>query len=217
MARRKKSKETSGEWLSLKAAAAMLGVHPATLRAWADAGRIPSRRTAGGHRRFARRDLEIWLQAHGTEPGVQMLIAYTLGQLRLELARGAGLQAPWFERMRGEMAQAFQATCYQLLEELQAYIRDRDPLRPQRVGARYADQAMAAGVGLGDLLRAFLHFGGYLLESVFQMVEMGSSPERWHEVYRTITAFYNETLLAMVERYLEQAPWVKGTTGFSMD
>ncbi|MER3468276.1 MAG: hypothetical protein C4312_07200, partial [Thermoflexus sp.] len=69
MPRRKQAVEPGGEWLSLKDAAAMLGVHPATLRVWADAGRIPSRRTAGGHRRFARRDLEAWLQAHGAEPG----------------------------------------------------------------------------------------------------------------------------------------------------
>lgn len=195
----------------------MLGVHPATLRTWADAGRIPSRRTAGGHRRFARRDLEMWLQAHGAEPEVQKLIAYTLGQLRLELTRGAGRQAPWLERMQGEIAQAFQATCYQLLEELQAYVRDQDPQRPRRIGVRYTDQAIAVGVGLADLLRAFLHFGGYLLESVFQMIEACSSLERWHPIYRAITAFYNEALLAMVERYMEHMPWMKGTAGFSTD
>jgi excisionase family DNA binding protein len=204
---KRKTRNPTGEWLSLKAAAAMLGVHPATLRAWADAGRIPSQRTAGGHRRFARKDLEAWLQAHGAEPGVRMLITYTLGQLRLELARGVGPQAPWFERMRGPIAQEFQATCYQLLEELQAYIRDHDPHRPRRIGQRYAEQAHAAGLGLEDLLRAFLHFGGYLLESVFRMVELGGAPERWREVYRDILAFYNETLLAMVGGYLERAPW----------
>jgi len=66
-------------------------------------------------------------------------------------------------------------------------------------------------------LRAFLHFGGYLLESVFRMVEMGGSPEHWHEVHRAIMAFYNETLLTMIERYLEQAPWPKATAGFSAD
>lgn len=208
--------KASGEWLSLKEAAALLGVHPATLRAWADAGRIPSRRTAGGHRRFARQDLEVWLQAHGAEPGVQMLITYTLGQLRLELARGITPQAPWFERMRGEIAQAFQATCYQLLEELQAYIRDPSPLRPRGIGQRYAEQALAAGLGLEDLLGAFLHFGSYLLESVFRMVEMGGSPERWHEVFRVILSFYNETLLAMVGSYLERAPWAKTVTGVFM-
>ncbi len=184
----------------------MLGVHPATLRAWADAGRIPSQRTAGGHRRFARKDLEAWLQAHGPEPGVRMLITYTLGQLRLELAQRAGPQAPWFERMRGPIAQEFRSTCYRLLEELQAYIRDHDPHRPRRIGRRYAEQAHAAGLGLGDLLQAFLHFGGYLLESVFRMVELGGAPERWHEIYRDLLAFYNEALLAIVEGYLERAP-----------
>lgn len=43
----------SSEWVSLRQAADMLGVHPATVRNWADKGDIMSRRTPGGHRRFA--------------------------------------------------------------------------------------------------------------------------------------------------------------------
>ena len=40
------------EWLSLKKAADLLGVHPTTLRRWADNGDIPVYVTPGGHRRF---------------------------------------------------------------------------------------------------------------------------------------------------------------------
>ena len=49
---------TNDEWLSLRRASALIGVHPATLRSWADQGRVASQRTAGGHRRFRRSDLE---------------------------------------------------------------------------------------------------------------------------------------------------------------
>ena len=49
--------------ISLAKAAAVLGVHPTTLRAWADKGTVPSSRTAGGHRRFRMADLEAWLAA----------------------------------------------------------------------------------------------------------------------------------------------------------
>ena len=44
-------------WLSLHEAASRLGVHPTTLRAWADAGHIAVVRTPGGHRRFAEDDV----------------------------------------------------------------------------------------------------------------------------------------------------------------
>ena len=39
-------------WLSLRDASGKLGVSPATLRLWADEGRVESYRTPGGHRRF---------------------------------------------------------------------------------------------------------------------------------------------------------------------
>ena len=45
-------------WLRLTAAAGVLGVSEHTLRRWADAGRVPCRRSPGGQRRFRRADLE---------------------------------------------------------------------------------------------------------------------------------------------------------------
>ncbi len=45
------------QWLSLREAASLLGVHPTTLRAWADAGQVRAVRTPGGHRRFAADDV----------------------------------------------------------------------------------------------------------------------------------------------------------------
>jgi excisionase family DNA binding protein len=44
--------------LNTVAAAALLGVSPATPRKWADSGRVPCGRTAGGHRRFDRATIE---------------------------------------------------------------------------------------------------------------------------------------------------------------
>ena len=44
--------------LRLSDAAAIVGVHPETLRRWADAGKVRSFRTPGGQRRFYRDDVE---------------------------------------------------------------------------------------------------------------------------------------------------------------
>jgi len=44
--------------MRLAEAAEMLGVHPETLRRWADEGKVPYVRTPGGERRFASEDIE---------------------------------------------------------------------------------------------------------------------------------------------------------------
>src|SRR5262245_23817271 len=49
------------EWLTLGQAAAFLGATHSTVRQWADAGRLPTRYTPGGHLRFRRTDLEAFL------------------------------------------------------------------------------------------------------------------------------------------------------------
>lgn len=53
--------------LSTTEAAAILGVHPDTLKLWAKRNLIPSWRTPGGHRRFNRADLERFQQPEPSE------------------------------------------------------------------------------------------------------------------------------------------------------
>ena len=45
------------QWLTLSEAAKQLHIHPATLRRWADEGKIPFMLTPGRHRRFAASDI----------------------------------------------------------------------------------------------------------------------------------------------------------------
>jgi excisionase family DNA binding protein len=54
----------AGEWLSLDEACRALGIHPATLRRWADQGSISAFVTPGGHRRFRRVDVERFEEEH---------------------------------------------------------------------------------------------------------------------------------------------------------
>jgi excisionase family DNA binding protein len=58
--------------LTASEAAALIGVSVATVRGWADQGRLPSHRTVGGHRRFELDELRDWLESRGApapEPG----------------------------------------------------------------------------------------------------------------------------------------------------
>jgi excisionase family DNA binding protein len=54
--------------LTTSEAAALLGVSVPTVRAWADSGRVPCHRTAGGHRRFELEELSDWLRGADAPP-----------------------------------------------------------------------------------------------------------------------------------------------------
>jgi len=62
----------SGEpdWLTLGQAAKYLGVAQSTIRKWSDQGRVPAFYTPGGHRRYRRGDLDVFLQRSGPSSGV---------------------------------------------------------------------------------------------------------------------------------------------------
>ncbi len=53
------------EWLTLGQAAKFLGVAQSTIRKWSDQGRVPAFYTPGGHRRYRRRDLELFIDRSG--------------------------------------------------------------------------------------------------------------------------------------------------------
>ncbi len=54
--------------LTASEAAALIGVSIATVRGWADQGRLPSHRTVGNHRRFELDELRTWLAERGAAP-----------------------------------------------------------------------------------------------------------------------------------------------------
>src|SRR5918911_5291208 len=59
------------EWLTLGQAAKYLGVAQSTIRKWSDQGRVPAFYTPGGHRRYRRRDLDMFLDRSGPGGGTQ--------------------------------------------------------------------------------------------------------------------------------------------------
>ena len=87
------------EVIGLRRASELLGVHPATLRSWADQGKIKSTRTAGGHRRFALKDVRA-LTANDEMPAephnAQLIVQSALGRARLEVTGGSLTAEPWY-------------------------------------------------------------------------------------------------------------------------
>ena len=88
----------TSDWVSIREASALLGVSPATLRRWAEAGDVPAFTTPGGHRRFSRSALAARLP--GAAPASSDLVrlgetADGVAQRYRLRAGGAAAAAPW--------------------------------------------------------------------------------------------------------------------------
>jgi excisionase family DNA binding protein len=192
------------EWLSLQQASKVLGVHPATLRAWSDRGRIASRRT-----RFSRADLDTWMKSQRRgEPGAELLVQNALGRMRMEMARSEEGIPAWLAHFDEPMRQRYRETGRQLLGLLIRFISDpgqrTETLEQARdIGRHYAVISHASGLSLADSVQAVLFFHNSLTSSIVQMAA-SLNPNGgidWATTHRLATSFVNDVLLAMVETF----------------
>ncbi len=199
-------------WLTLKEAANMLGIHPATLRAWADEGAIPSFRTRGGHRRFAVEDIQAFLEEHTQGKHVlaqredQRIVTRALDVTRNRLPH-ARQGAAWYEafdeatrerkRQQGRLLFSL-ALQYVSKPEEREHILER----ARELGEQYGEDSVRFGVSLVDTLRAIFFFKQALLDTLEANgnVETGQTPANVR-VTRGVEEFINEVLYATAGAY----------------
>jgi excisionase family DNA binding protein len=199
----------SSEWVSLRKAAEMLGVHPATVRNWADTGKLASRRTAGGHRRFHTGDISKFAQSQGDiQPvEVQIIIQNALGQTRMQVGDGRLDSLAWYAKMSDATRQAMRTYGRELLEELRRYMASDAPdsglSRAISIGTRYADILSADGLTLPEAMRGYFYFSDFVINSILTWSEITpprSAPE-WASMVREVNTFMSAMQLSIIEYY----------------
>jgi excisionase family DNA binding protein len=196
----------SPDLLNLSEAAHFLGVHPSTVRLWADKGELPIQRTSGGHRRFQRADLETWNANHrrGLAPGAALVVQSALGRTRLDMTEGQLARLPWYMKLSESARVTLRETGQRLLTLLKKYLMDEDReatlSEARRLGVDYYRLGKASKLSLSENVKAFLHFRDHLTESVVQIVEAaGSGQTHSLSQLQTLTAqFTNEILVALI-------------------
>jgi excisionase family DNA binding protein len=196
------------EWLNLGEAAEMLGVHPSTLRAWADHGEIPAHRTPGKHRRFRRADVEAWAaarrEAHPTAG--QMIVENALGRTRIQMAEGQLKQAEWYARLDDVLKREFREAGRNLLSVLLRYLGETGEAALEEgktIGQTYERLGRAAGLTLSEKVSVFLYFRDFLYDSVIDVYQASGqrAAREWAHMHRRIAVFTNAVLLALVEAH----------------
>lgn len=198
---------SESEWVSLRQAADMLGVHPATVRNWADKGDLPSRRTPGGHRRFRKSDLLQYAETQGElQPlEVQVIIQNALGQTRMQV--GMLNTEPWYTAMSEQTREQFRTQGRRVLEALRTYLAHGAPdVRLSdaiTIGKEYAAYLSRDGSTLPDAVRGFLYFSDFVINSILTWSEV--TPPRnaseWANLLRQVNTFINAMLLSIIEYY----------------
>ncbi len=197
------------KWLALGAAAERLGVHPNTLRRWAEDGRVPYMLTPGGHRRFALRDLEalatptLYLPA---ATGASVVWSETaLTQTRRELA---GQETrPWLAAFEPAHRLEKRALGSRLMGLILQYVNgdsDRTGLlvEARQVGAVYGNNAVSMGMPVATAISAALFFRTTLLQTVFDLPDaLTISTSEQGRLLGRLNEILNEVELAIAAAY----------------
>jgi len=146
----------------------VLGVSPATLRRWSDAGRLRVYTTPGGHRRFSRVALERLLPADRSRRpaiGGGGLTPSRIARTYRRASRDAAPDLPWVLTLSDEQRLLFRERGHVLAASLLQYL---DASRPEaaahhlndasRTAGEYGNVAATLGLSLSQTVEGFLRF-----------------------------------------------------------
>lgn len=197
------------DWLTLSEVAEMLGVHPGTVRNWADQGRLPVHRTQGGHRRFKRTELDLWTQAqrpNAPEEQTAQVVQSALGYTRFQISEGKLENEAWYGKLDEAARQEYRRSGRKLIQGLGKFLasdRDTGQAEARAVGYDYATLGRRHDLDALEATQAYLFFLGALEEAMLVAYEDAAvhSASAWANMTRRLHAFTNQVLLSLLETY----------------
>ena len=165
-------------WLPLGQAANRLGIHPTTLRRWADKGEVPFLLTPGGHRRFTVSDLDTFADAHRQRRSL-VPVEEAWAERALTRTRRA-LTAPtaetWLVNMEADHRARHRLLGRQLMGLTLQYISSDEGNghileQAREMGNEYGRISLEINLPLTDALQAALYFRDELIEVALQLPE----------------------------------------------
>lgn len=197
-----------GNWLTLSEVSKLLGIHTSTVRNWADQGVLPVHRTQGGHRRFMRSELELWMQSQRvTQPeGSEGMIQNALSFARFQISEAHLEEQRWYRKIDQAGRASYRRsgrTLVQGLMRAQAGDEQAAEAEARGVGLDYASNGRRFGLTALEAVQAFLFFRNILQEAAYHAYENAAiqSPHAWGDMFRDINKYTDRILLTIIETY----------------
>jgi excisionase family DNA binding protein len=193
------------QWLTLREASDLLGIHQTTLRSWADRGAIPVFRTPGGHRRFRLADVRDFLQERVSQQQpadaiVATVIEHALGRVRQEIANMPGA---WRNELNEESRAVNRERGRRLFALALNYVMQPDQREEiladgKELGRQYGQEAAHNHVSLAETGRTVQFFRRQLLEAVRRDEALDPGDV---QIRQMIARFLDEVLYAVLDGY----------------
>jgi len=198
----------TGEWLSLSEAAQMLGVHPSTVRNWADQGEFHVQRTQGGHRRFRRQDVELWIRSRPDAGSIQLeLVSQSvLSKTRMHISEGHLENEEWYCKLDDEARQQYRHSGRSLLQGLITHLNSDEcdlEAEARSLGYEYASRGRRCGLSIVEAAHAYLFFRTVMLEALLNVYQQANvrSPQAWTNMFHKFTTFTDLIMITLLETY----------------
>ena len=197
-----------GDWLSLSAAAELLGVHPSTVRLWSDKGLLPVHRTKGGHRRYKRNEVLLWAQTSREVRTVQPedMMQSAIRNVRMQVTEGRLEAETWYQKLDEDARAQYRQSSRSLFQGLMtylAYTNEDAASEAFAVGYEYASRARRYNLSYVDAARAFMFFRNVLIESVMKVYSEANIPsgKAWEEMLHKMHTFTDQILISLLDTY----------------
>ncbi len=191
--------------MSIAEAAKILGVHPLTLRNWAEKGQITCFRTPGGHRRFRRRDLSNFLAQMQQDNDSPETVLVTMTQQALRRAMITSSPPPvvrpvWQQNLSEQQRTTMRFLGKQLLGMTLHYATgaedDSNLDKGRELGRDYGRAVSNFGWSITEAVATFNFFRDSVIDSTFAAQHADAAQT---ELYRRLNVFFNEVLLSMIQ------------------
>ncbi len=196
------------QWLSLQAAAELLGVHASTVRIWSDKGLLPVYRTKGGHRRYKKSEVLLWAESARDTQTIDPLsvVQAAVHNIRMQISEGRLENESWYQKLDQAARNQYRQSAHTLFQGLFNYLLsggEAGMAEAHSIGYEYASRAHRFGLNTVDAARAFLFFRSVLVESVIQVYQEANAPSgrAWADILRKVNSFADQILLYLLETY----------------
>jgi excisionase family DNA binding protein len=207
--------------MTLKEASELLGVHPGTLRNWADQGDVPVARTPGGHRRFRRSDVSQLLQPEPQDADSALLAPdgaanAAIAHVRQDLPHL--FHDPKLAPLSTEEHMIFRDGGRRLVHLAVQYVARRNGHgaileQAADIGRVYGDICARHSLGLSETVRAFSSFREVVLDATCPSgTAMHSRDQEPARIRREMRQFFDAPFYAMLDAYERSRPaWIEPT------
>ncbi|GAB4521684.1 MAG: hypothetical protein Fur0018_02380 [Anaerolineales bacterium] len=197
------------EWLNLTETAALLGVHPGTVRNWSNRGELPVHRTQGGHRRYRRDEVLLWMQSRASDEtpnAVVQSLYQALRNIRFTVSEGKLAQEDWYTRLDERARIQYRMSGRNLLQGLITSMSGTPETasnEARSLGYEYASRARLHDLSLVEATRAFLFFRSIVLDALMESYQSASvsTAGTWRVAMEKVITFTDQVLMALLETF----------------